>query len=218
MILVAVAASLFVSAAQAQVTTLYQAGAWRAVGGVADDGKAMCGVDVRGADRMFMVKWFVGDDHLVVHLYKRGWVIPPGARPEVSIQFDGQTPWIATATGTSHLDVLELTVHGGDTMYRFVAELRFANRMVVRFPTGNEGNWEGVMTGSNAAILAMIGCIRRTGYAPPTQPYMSQLPTAPTQPYGRPAPAPTQPFAAPPAQPIPKPAPVRTPPAAGDET
>jgi hypothetical protein len=197
------AAVFVVGIAHADVRSIYQSDAWEPLAGRADNGTPMCGVQIQGPDKLFMVKWFQGHDALSIHMFKPSWNIPPGTIFKVSIQFSQMVPWEGTAIGIVGKG-LELRVPDA-AISKFLDELRLATSMVVRFPDGNEPPWIAIMTGNNAAVVKMAQCIQWTLHPQtPTQPYTSQA---------QPPAAPTQPFASQPAPPapVPRPAPVAAP-------
>jgi hypothetical protein len=194
----AVFTGMLAGVAHADMITLSQSAYWSTIGGIASDGRPMCGVTTKFPNAQFMVKWQQGGESVFIQIFKEGWNVPLKAQVDVSIQFDRATPWTGKASGIKIASVtgLELTVPSA-SLERFLNELRFAASMTVSFPTGSEPNWAANMTGSNNASLAMFKCYRDyTAQARPqqTQPFATQpLPQPVPQPYAAPATQPAPP-------------------------
>lgn len=188
------ALALCAAVAQAEVVVTSRSGSWSTLGGTADDGTRMCGVEVRGHDKRIMIKYFAGQHDLIVHLAKLSWSIPRGTRVPVEVSFDGHSPWVAVAGGTSLPEMVEFNVKPG-SIKPFMEELRWATSMTVHFPAGSETDWSADMTGSNAAAMAWARCVVTTlpRTDAPSQPFSDERrPQAPTQPFSGVA-APTKP-------------------------
>jgi hypothetical protein len=184
---VALAAALALGAggALAETRTIGTFGAWEAFGGTTNDGRPVCGVSTSWRDgRYFGIKYWQGREYFTLQLIKPSWQIPAGTRIPVSLQFDQQGPWTATASGfpaTSTAGAfVEFTVPFG-RLENFLREFRLANSAVMSFSSGNEPAWRLTLSGSNAASEAMNDCVRRMGggggtgkFGPgggPTQPF-----------------------------------------------
>jgi hypothetical protein len=196
-VLVVVLATLFLFQ-PARATDIHQLGrfgGWDAFEGLSVDGKRVCGVSELGNDgRSLMLKFFEGNDFLVVQVFKPGWSIPKGSSVPAQIQFDNFPAWSIPATGTGNM--VESYV-GAKDLAQFSLEFRAANQFHLTFLEGNEGAWVGQLSGSGAAMNALSSCLTRmpggagTGVAQPSR-------TSPSQPFNPPAPVTSQPFQAPP--------------------
>jgi hypothetical protein len=180
---------MFAGAAQAEIATLSQSGAWRAFGGMANDGVSVCGLISGGPERQFTVKWFLGRDDLIIQIFKGSWSIPAKMQIDVSIQFGQAVPWTGKGTGFGGTGI-ELRVPTAK-LDMFLNEFRFSNTITVSFPTGTESQWNGSMAGSNTTAVAMLQCVSRTTAASasaPSQPYTQapQRPSIPSQPFTTP--------------------------------
>lgn len=173
--------------AVAQTRTTWSSGAWSAFEGRTAGGSPVCGVIATGPQRAFTVKYFAGADHLTIQIMKESWAIPKGTRVRLELQFVGETPW--TVTGMGDGKFVEMAVRG-EAMPLFMREFRGASGGVVRFLGGNEAPWTLNLAGSNAASAMMMRCVG--GLLGAQQ--------GPTQPFGRPPAAPSQPFSPSPGQ------------------
>ena len=189
----AAAALLLANPALADTQTLFQSGPWVLYGGTSNSGHALCGMRVSDSagNRTVHIKYFAGDDHLTIQMFKSTWRVPNGTRLAVTMQMDRNPVWSARAYGEA--DHVEFTIpySGLDS---FAREFRFSEAMRITFPQGNEAPWITSLTGTNAILDQFIGCMRaihNAHPAGPSQPYSG----APSQPFGgEPAqPGPTQP-------------------------
>jgi hypothetical protein len=172
--------------AEAQTKVLATHGVWSAFGGFVENGDQVCGVISSGQEgRTFTIKYFRSDDHLTVQIFKESWKIPRGTEVKLRIVLGGASPWHVTADGVANkveFDVPRQSVNG------FISEFRLANRGEIHFLEGNEGGWTMNLTGSNAAVGVMVQCMQQMrGGA--SQPFNQ----SPSQPFGRPPVAPSQP-------------------------
>lgn len=201
--------TVWVGVASAQVSVTSEAGAWKTIAGVANDGTTLCGAEVSGRDRIFMVKWFDGNDELFIQIAKIGWSIPDGQPVDVALQFDHLAPWRVKASGIQATPVTGSMIQfriEGDNITAFMNELRFASHMSVVFPTGSEQPWSGSLKGSNVAVINMMQCVHSVLASHTSQPFVaapaqprpeaSQPFTAPSAPMARPSP-PIAPFNSP---------------------
>ena len=192
--------SLPAFAAGTPTVQIATSGGWTAFTGTISEGQPACGVSnwTKATDsRMFLIKWFYGEDHLTLQFSKREWRIPPNASTDVRITFDNAVPFFGTALAHPSGSMLEvpLPIVSIDA---FLEEFRESNRMTISFISGNEVPWWADMSGSRPVGVAFERCVKfYLDYIKehqPTQPYTSQAPT--TQPYALP-PAhavPTQPY------------------------
>ena len=176
-------------------------GLWHSFEGTSNDGTEVCGINASGSDRGLFIKYFVGQPGFVMQIFKSSWVI----NTQISVR-------VQISLGTSYLsNPLNATAYPGSAGgYPFVEigfrsegssdfwqALRSASSGRLDFLTGTEGAWTINLTGSNAAVSALMACIQRRGgpalSAPPrtqpfnsapTQPFSSGSPTTPTIPAG----------------------------------
>jgi hypothetical protein len=176
-----VATVLFASPAMAEIRYSYRSGAWTAFEGVATDGKQMCGVGTAGSDKSIYIKYFAGEEHITVQVFKDSWAIPKGIDINIQVQFGQRTPWSASGHGKDNM--IEFIVKG-NSISLFVSEFRSASIGTIRFLSGNEGGWTINLTGSNAATNVMTRCMNNlvTAQRAPTQPF-SSAPATPSQPF-----------------------------------
>jgi hypothetical protein len=190
----AAALALAAGGALAQTRTIGTFGAWEAFGGTTNDGRPVCGVSTSWQDgRYFGIKYWQGREYFTVQLIKPNWQIPQGTRIPVSLQFDQQGPWTATASGfpatTTAGAFVEFTVPFG-RLENFLREFRLASSAVMSFRSGTEPAWRLTLSGSNAASQAMNDCVRRMGgggagagkagpSGAPTQPFAPPGPQTP---------------------------------------
>ena len=191
-VLVLAAAVLAALSAYADTQTLFQSGPWILYGGTSNSGHALCGMRVSDSagNRTVHIKYFAGDDHLTIQMFKSTWHVPNGMRLAVTMQMGRNPVWSARAYGEA--DHIEFTIpySGLDS---FAREFRFSEAMRITFPEGNEAPWITSLAGTNAILDQFIGCMRAIRNAHPG---------GPSQPYSR---APSQPFGGEPAQPGPTP-------------
>jgi hypothetical protein len=189
---IAVIVALTLRAAVASdITSLGTFGAWEAYGGLAEDGKQVCGLSEMGTEgRSIQIKYFLGTDHLTIQIFKAGWAIPPRTPISIVMQLGKFSPWNVQAYGSGQL--IESAV-SADKLPEFVLEFRAADHLNLTFLTGNEGAWVGSLAGSGAAMDRLTQCLDAMKGTGPTatQPFNS----APSQPYdpGTPPRAPSVP-------------------------
>ena len=135
----------------------YSSGAWRAFSGTSSGGRRVCGAKLEGEDRAFMLKWFDGDDDLTVHIFKQGWAISSGTIVDVMVQIDRVEPW--TASGSGNGSMVAFSVPGGDAA-KFLGELNAGRALHIAFPSGNEAEWDGNLSGNNGVLVVVAQCIR----------------------------------------------------------
>ena len=182
--------------ARAEVVTYGKAGLWDAFAGTSSDQKPMCGISTSFPDRMVLLKWFAGRDHLTFHLTKVGWNIPGSAEAPMSLKFD-TTDTVWTVTGKSITDaphMLELYVPNSK-MRDFARAFTSGNLMVVNFLSGSEPPWYVQLTGNAAMWGKLAECVLKFGPSDATNPFAYARPQ--TQPFAPQPYATTQPFAAP---------------------
>lgn len=180
------------------VRVLDRAGGWTALGGIADNGSPVCGIDTRNDIGMsFLIIYYQNDAFLTVRIFRRTWDIPADARVRVNINIEG-VRWTAIAdpirSGRQTTRTgLQFTIHV-DEMNAFERAFRQAMRMQIEFPQGSEPPWNFNLTGTNRIMTSFVRCMEiMRDTSRPTQPH-SPPRQAPTQPFSQPSPAPSQPF------------------------
>ena len=158
----AMAGLLMAAPAVAQVQETQHSGAWTNLEGVADGGQPMCGMSISGDGRVFVVKYFAGDQNLFIHMGRSGWSLPQGASIKVRLTFGAATPWVATASALGDGRLLQFQVPNS-MIPTFEREFRASARFSVEFPGTREEGWAGSMVGSNAAANEFVRCVERIG-------------------------------------------------------
>jgi hypothetical protein len=178
------------TARASDITVLGTFGSWQAFGGLAEDGKRVCGLSESGNDgRSFQIKYFDGNESLVIQVFKFVWSIPKGTAIAATVQFGKFSPWQVPARGYGNFMEFYVPM---TQLPQFTLEFRAADKFNLTFLTGNEGAWTGLLTGSGAAMDRMYRCLndmRGNGTAT-TQPFNA----APSQPFN---PEPTAPHQSP---------------------
>lgn len=149
-------------AAQAEVRTFARSGGWQAFGGTADNKKMMCGVSTEGGGRWLGVKYFENDTALTIQLSKDTWSVKPGTRVKVTMRFDRESPWSATATAFRMSDgdaALEFEVPSR-MIGQWLAEFRRSNTLIVGFPESSVEDWRADLAGTDAIADRMGECLR----------------------------------------------------------
>jgi hypothetical protein len=148
--------------AAAAVVETHRYGHWIAIEGATQNGSRVCGVSTRSAaapSAYVGVKFFPDRGQLDVHMAKPSWSIPSGASVPVEIEFDGSPGSWATGHAAGDGGMVTLSVsprRAGE----FLAEFSVASRGTIRFG-GREAPWVVDLSGSGAAVQAMLDCVRR---------------------------------------------------------
>lgn len=176
-------------AAHAEVRPLFASGLWSAYGGQADDQRPVCGIATNGAEgRRVAIEQSAGETGLEILLEKPSWAIPDNTPIEVMLQIDGNAALPIRATGSATRVMIRMPF---ENSVPFMRGLRHGQQIRVYFPNGNETVWTGGLRGSSAVIDAFNDCRANLMPAVPTQPFRGESgpgPSAPTQPFGTPAP------------------------------
>jgi hypothetical protein len=130
--------------------------------------------------RFFGVRFFPDAGYLEMQVSKDSWSIPPGTKVPLEVEFNGYPGAWRAPSGSHGEGSMIFQRFGRDAAVNFLREFRGASSGVIRFG-GNESAWTMNLTGSSAAVGAMIDCIRRA-HGGTTQPYATQ-PSEPTLPY-----------------------------------
>jgi hypothetical protein len=207
--------SLFAAAAMLLMATTAQAaqvqsGAWTVYDAPGEAGTPLCGLSVNGdQQRSLHIKYILGDTHFTMMMFKPSWRFPSGGVSlPLTIWLDEQNYSTNNARGVPDpkTGAMVIATVPNKILDEFLKNFGEANRMSVRFDSGNEVPWTVNMVGSRYAAKLFAGCVTNLiGKNPTTQPYGQ--PQA-TQPYG--APPATQPYgnsAAPPRPTAPQPRP-----------
>jgi S1-C subfamily serine protease len=205
-----VISAALVSTAFADTKTYYRSGAWENYAGTSNKGVPICGMSIftRDTSMSLHVKW--SPDGVRLMAFKDSWRIPDGTDIPVEIGFDKNTWRSGTASGetvsnrrfTSGLVTVGIN---DDLVDDFLGEFGNANKIWMRFTSGNETPWVADMNGSRNAAAAFRKCISwmiNKGYgAPPTQPYGDSDTTQPFDSTAPIVPKPVSPAATQPQQP-----------------
>lgn len=158
------ALGLLAGIAQARVVTLAKAGSWEAFGGTSNNGTPTCGMSSSGSGLWFGVKYFKGETGFTVQLSSTKWTLKDGVKVKVTMQFDRESPWSATATGFHMSDgdaALEFQVPR-NKLGLWLREFRAANTLIVGFPDeGKVNDWRVSLAGTTAVSTHMVNCIDR---------------------------------------------------------
>lgn len=163
--LIAGAALLPTVTAEANVITFARIAGWEAFGGVANDGQSVCGISTSGGGRWIGIKYYQGDNSLTIQLSKNTWQIPSGLRTKVTMQFDRESPWVATAKGGTNngTPFLELDLPR-QNIDAFLDEFKGSGKMYVRFPDEPKiEDWVVDLVGTSAIAGKMFACIQAMG-------------------------------------------------------
>ena len=150
-----------VSSASADTTVLRRSGIWEAFGGTTTSGRPVCGVSSQVQDKYFGWKYFYGDDTFTIQLGKSSWQIDDGAKQKVTMQFDQNSPWNATATGMHFNDGdagLEFTINRSE-LDEFESEFRGSQQVSVKYPGSDAQDWYVPLSGVNSVFDSFRQCI-----------------------------------------------------------
>jgi len=159
--LLAALAVVATTPAMAEVKTFARASGWEAFGGTTNDGTAVCGVSVDSDGSFFMLKYFKGDDVLTVQLGDDGWKGKVGDKVSVSMKFDRQSPWRATATAYkagSGTMALQFTVPS-KVVDDWMDEFKMSQNLILVFPDSNLDDWNADLTGTKIIGENMEKCM-----------------------------------------------------------
>ncbi len=156
---------LSVVPARADVVTFARISGWEAYGGTANDGQQVCGISTRGGGRWIGIKYYQGDSALTVQLSKTSWRVPNGLHTKVTMQFDEESPWTATATGSisNGTAFLEFDIPRR-AIGQFLGEFKAGDKMFVRFPNEPKiDDWVVDLEGTTAIAEKLVDCIQALG-------------------------------------------------------
>lgn len=151
------------SASFADTKTLATAGAWKAFGGTTEKGVVLCGISTSGKGLFFSLKVYKGDDEMTVQLGSSDWKIKDGAKQKLSMRFDKQSPWNATATGFHFSDGdagLEFVV-GLKNLETFITEFAASNSLRINFDGSDVDSWTANLAGTADVTMAFADCLKK---------------------------------------------------------
>lgn len=159
----AIATSLLsMPAASAGVTTIKSSGGWEAFGGRSSDNRKLCGMSASGGGRWIGVKYFEGEDSLIIQLSKPTWRVKNGNHIDVTMQFDRESPWKAQARAF-HMDDGDGAVQffiGRDQIANWTKEFWQSDTLLVRFPGSEVEDWQADLSGTQEVVEAMVLCLQ----------------------------------------------------------
>ena len=156
---------LVATPAIADTRTLATAGAWKAFGGTSNDGTPVCGVSASGKGLFFSLKIFKGDDEMTAQLGSSEWKIKDGGKQKLTMRFDNEKPWNATATGFHFKDGdagLEFSVPLKN-LELFITEFARSQKLRINFDGSNVDSWSADLTGTAAITSAFAACAKEKG-------------------------------------------------------
>lgn len=154
-----------VAPARADIVTFARISGWEAYGGKANDGQQVCGISTSGGGRWIGIKYYGGDNSLTVQMSKNTWKLPNGLHTKVTMQFDDESPWRATATGSVSNGTAFLQFDlPRRTIVPFLSEFKAGDKMYVRFPDEPRiDDWEVDLEGTTAIAQKLFDCIQTMG-------------------------------------------------------
>jgi len=164
------------SDARAATKQVAKAGVWTAFAGTGDDGKPMCRLTSGGGIRTVHVKYGYGG--LFIHVFKPNWRIHLGTVMPLSIRFDEEEPFEATAKRhTTNERLIELQIHESADARRFIDQFATSDKMHITF-SGNEREWTLHLDGSDTVAQKFMECVAavRKKMGPATQPFETKAP------------------------------------------
>ena len=149
--------------AEAQVTTLRDAGSWRAVQAV-DGSSHVCSMHSSFPDGRIFFIHFTPAGEMLVQLSSPQWRMRTGFSIGLAIQFDrlpsrnmnSQVIYMPDSAAA----MLQIAVNT-DEMDGFIEDFKRSLNMSIIFRTGNEGNWTFNLNGSASVADAFSECIER---------------------------------------------------------
>lgn len=192
----ALALALASTAAHADMRDYARHGAWVLGRGLNSQHVQMCSVRTAFNDgRSFFLKWQADSGHLFIHIFKNSWRIPAGTEMPLEVVFSSGESLTGTGSAPATLSGrgIEFQV-SPDNVDDFLDAFHDADKLEVRFPSGNERPWSINLAATDRATPAFRDCIRMAsrGNTQPHGPNVSRptpsRPSAPsTQPFGNPA-------------------------------
>lgn len=168
---------------------IMRAGAWRVDKVITNDTNVpMCVMTTTWADRAIFIKWVAGGPRLYLHMTKNTWRIPEDAEILVELKFDRDPAVNGTATTAINENGNSIILYiNPDYHDKFLQQVIDADKLLIRFPDGNERTWTTNLTGTERVTPVFMRCIQEIEAAN-TQPHQG----ARTQPNRR-GPTTTQP-------------------------
>jgi hypothetical protein len=194
-IVAVVISAALVSAATAKpgTTTYFRSGGWSNYAGRTSDDNLICGMSTFNSRMSLHIKY--SDNSLYIAAFKDTWRIPKGTTMSVDVGFDKTASWSdVKATGSMNTNgwgVITINV-ANSFMSGFLEEVAGADKMWIKFNSGNETPWVADMTGSRKSVEAFKVCLDRFFGGGATQPFGTQPygKSSPTQPFDKTAPGP----------------------------
>ncbi len=154
------AASLAISSAQAETKTLAKSGGWEAFGGTATGGKPVCGMSTNPNDRYFGLKFFSGDASFTIQVGDNDWKITDKNKYKLTMRFDREAEWTATATGM-HFDDgdpgIEFRINRNE-LTKFIREFGGSKQLVLRYQSRGMAEWKIDLAGVRAVKVEFDNC------------------------------------------------------------
>ena len=150
---------------QAQVRATATHGVWTIYEGQADNGKNLCTLLAHGSGRYMGMKYFAGDNKLIVHLVNTNWTAKPGISVDLTAEFDNRGAWTATARTfkTNNGDAaLEFSIPVKQ-VDQWADEFKRSDRLTIRFPgQQNVSDWSVSLDGSDRILSPFVKCMANT--------------------------------------------------------
>lgn len=156
------AATSVTLSAHADVITYAHANGWEAFGGTSDNNTPMCGMSSRGDGKWFGIKYFDGNEYFTIHLSDSKWRAKNGLDVTLSMQFDEESPWSATASSFHMPDgdaALEFAV-SFKKIGAWVREFRDSDQLIVSFPNQSVEAWDVDLAGTNEITDHFVECLK----------------------------------------------------------
>ena len=162
MTIAATVLALCAGAAQAEVKTFSRAGTWEAFGGTSNSGQSLCGVSTEGDGKYIGVKYYRGDASLTIQISNKTWTVTNGTKIQVTMTFDDETPWKASANAFHMADgdaALQFEINE-DQLDTWMAEFRRSQSLIVGFPNDKVADWRASLRGTSTIADSMAECLR----------------------------------------------------------
>jgi len=148
--------------ARADTVIFARSGQWDAFGGTSADGTPVCGISTSWDDgRYFGVKYYKGNDTVVIQLGSNDWRVRDGASQEVVFWIDDRSDWNGRAGGIHFTDNqagLEFGITRAQ-LSTFVAEFREGEELTFSFPNTTASNWVVGLRGTDSVMTSFANCI-----------------------------------------------------------
>lgn len=158
----AAAALLTAPVVDAKTEILAQSGSWAAFGGTTEGGEPVCGVSAEPAGKYFGLKQYGGGNTFTIQLGAKGFPAEPEEKMPITLRFDNNPTWRATAIGMRFSDGdtgLQISVKR-DEIDRFFQEFRQSSVLRLKFEKSGAADWVLGLEGTMALGNAFLKCIR----------------------------------------------------------